>query len=91
MELETFVQTLELPEKGEFRNGAYIIDLDNSDEYAHCYDVLFRSGLVDLDEEATEIFTDAPSKVVYRSEDYDVILYADFNSDVYKIKIKEVK
>ena len=69
-------------------NGKGIIDIQDSNEYGRIYSRLDRSELLEEDEDSSQITADNAS-IYYESDEYQLILLADFNADQYKLIIKE--
>lgn len=71
------------------KNGIYVIDIADSDEYGKFYSKLDKSDLIDEIPENSQITYEAAS-IQYEGDDYTITLMADFENDVYKMTIKEI-
>lgn len=71
------------------KNGVYVLDIDNSDEYGKIYSRLDRSDLLDEVVDNSQITYDA-ANIQYESDEYLISLLADFKNDSYKMTIKEI-
>lgn len=75
---------------GNFRRSAssYVLDIEDSNEYGKIYSILDNSDLVEEDGESSQITVDYQS-VQFYNDDYLLQLIADFESDEYRLTIKE--
>ena len=72
-------------------NGSYTIDLMDSNEYAKYYSRLDKSDLLFLDDEASQGDVDTSSlQYLTDEEDFVITLLANFESEEYKIIIREL-
>lgn len=80
--------SLGLPTEGVTRDGTYIVDLSDSNEYDRVLAKLEKSGkLQEVDTDATINYDSASA--VFEDDKYTFILTADFNKDEYKLIVKE--
>lgn len=80
---------IENKEPYENENGSYTIDLDNSNEYSRYYSKLDKSDMFEEDEEASQVSIET-SSIQYLSDDFIVTLMANFDTDEYKLIIREI-
>lgn len=71
------------------KNGDYIIDLEDSDEYNKTFSKLDKSNLVEENEDSS-LATLQMSNVFYESDKYSFNLVADFDNDIYKLVVHEL-
>lgn len=89
MYLEKFLEELGITQVGHYTaSNAYIIDIEDSNEYGKVYSLLDKSDAVEEDEDSSTI-TVHTSNIVYESEDFQFTLIADFDQDTYKLVCKE--
>lgn len=67
-------------------SDTYIIT--NYDEFSYIYNELDKSDLVSRDSDES-FFNLDEAHVVFYNEDYDIIMDADLNEDIYSLKITE--
>ena len=80
-----FLQEIGINLSGYYdKSHKYVVDLSDSDEYGRIFSKLNKSDLVEENDSASQI-TVNNSTVVYEGEEYDIILQADFDNDLYKI------
>lgn len=77
------------------KNGSYLVDLMNSDEYGKIYSTLDKavdSGVIDILEE-NQVVTEQGSSLMYEAVDepYILNLIADFDGDVYQLIINRIE
>lgn len=88
--MEELLRKIGINETPTKTDSGYVINLNDSDEYARYYSKLDRSDLVEEDDESSQV-TLENSSIQYLSEDgkYLFTLLADFDGDVYTLTIKE--
>ena len=74
---------------GEFsKDGSYIVDIYNSDEFGRVYSVLEKND--DVEElYSNSLLTIHNSSISYLYDNYQITLIADFEQDLYKLVISE--
>lgn len=88
--MEEFLRKLGITGKlNQAKNGVYVLDIMDSDEYGRIYSKLDKSNLLDEVVDNSQITYDA-ANVQYESDDYLISLLADFKNDNYKMTIKEI-
>lgn len=88
MTIDELLVELKINKEYEIKDDIYNIELKDSDEYAKIYSLLDKSDLTDLDNENTKI-SETESSMVYLTDDYDITLYSNFDTDEYLLKIQE--
>ena len=85
MYMEKFLEKLGIVDKGHYTSsGSYVIDIDDSNTYGKYYSSMDKSELLNEDEDSSTI-TIHTSNIIFRSEDYQFNLIADFDQDTYKL------
>lgn len=94
-DIKNLLKRLDLKKTGRYDNHFYIIDLENSDEYARMYTKLDKNA---MNTEFPNFEQNSSSNTVKVTnyfeidEDtitYNIFLFADFDKDKYYIKIGE--
>lgn len=88
--MKEFLVKLGITQDPVEKDGNFVIDLYDSDEYARVYSKLDKSDLIEEDPEASQV-TLENSSIQYISEDdkYTLTLNADFDGDVYTLVVRE--
>ena len=93
--VKKILSRLEIMDTGIYDNHFYIIDIDNSDEYAKMYTKLDKNAINTEYPEFTSNSSHATEKIVNYFEleeneiTYNIFLFADFKNEKYYIKIGE--
>ena len=86
--MEELLKSIGIETKGEYtKNGAYIVDIKDYDEYGKYYSLLEKSDLEEVQD--TSQITLHTTNVTYANDDYQVVLQADLDEDLYKIVVTE--
>jgi len=90
MYMEKFLSDIGIEQVGHYtNNNSYVIDIEDSDEYGKFYSRFDKSGLVEEDDDASTI-TLHNSNIIFRSDDFQFNLIADFDQDTYKLVAREL-
>lgn len=93
--IKEILKTLDITKTGSYKNHFYVIDLEDSDEYARMYTKLSKNA---INTESPNFGTNTNNTTVkvtnYFELDlenitYNIFLIADFDKDTYYIKIGE--
>lgn len=85
--MEEFVKSLGITEKGEFtKDGAYVVDLRDYDDYGKCFSILDKSDKVQEVQDTCQITTHT-TNVTFSSDEYQINLQADLDEDLYKLVV----
>ena len=93
--LQKVLKKLHIEDRGRYDNHFYIINLDNSDDYAKMYTTLSNYAVNTEFPEFEKNSNNATTKVVnyFETEEdsitFDIFLFANFVEDKYYVKIKE--
>ena len=84
--MEEELKRLGIEQEGqEGKDGSYVIPIDNSDEWGKMFSKLDGSDLEDMEENS--LLTDNNSSLMFRSDNYQYNLLADFSANEYKLVI----
>ena len=86
-QIKDLLRRLGINKEPQETDDGYIVKLDDSDEFAKIYSKLDNIEDIDLvnlkmDEQGTQ--------ASYMSDDYDIVLYSDYDGDKYELQIKVV-
>lgn len=86
--MEELLRNIGITAKGEYtRDGAYVVDIRDYNEYGRYFSLLEKS---DLDEvQDTCQLTIHTTNITYASEKYQIVLQADLDEDMYKLVVTE--
>ena len=86
--MEELLKDIGITEKGEYtKNGSYIVDIKDYDEYGKYYSLLDKSDLEEVQDTAQ--ITLHTTNLTYTNDKYQVVLQADLDEDLYKIIVSE--
>lgn len=86
--MEELLKEIGITAKGEYtKNGAYVVDIKDYDEYGKYYSLLEKSDLEEVQDTAQ--ITVHTTNVTYTLEDYQIVLQADLDEDLYKLVVTQ--
>ena len=86
--MEELLKNLGIKEPGEYtKNGAYVVDIKDYDEYSKYYSLLEKSDLEEVQDTAQ--ITIHTTNVTFASDNYQIVLQADLDEDMYKLVVTE--
>lgn len=86
--MEELLKSIGIDAKGEYtKNGSYIVDIKDYDEYGKYYSLLDKSELEEVQDTAQ--ITLHTTNLTYANDQYQVVLQADLDEDLYKIVVTE--
>lgn len=86
MIVEELLKKLGIQQPGEYtKNGAYVVDIKDYDEYSKYYSLLEKSDLEEVQDTAQ--ITIHTTNVTFTSDDYQIVLQADLDEDMYKLVV----
>lgn len=96
-DITEILDKLGFAKEGRYENGFYVIDIDNSNEYAR-YQTRLSKIAIDSENPSQELntsnslvrWTDYYTMEVNNRE-YNLFLIADFDNNTYQFKIKEAE
>lgn len=86
--MEELLKSVGITAKGEYtKNGAYVVDIIDYNTYGKYFSLLEKS---DLDEvQDTSQITIHTTNVTYANDEYQIVLQADLDEDLYKLVVTE--
>lgn len=86
--MEELLKSIGIKETGEYtKNGAYVVDIKDYDDYSKFYSLLEKSDLEEVQDTAQITFH--TTNVTFVSDDYQIVLQADLDEDMYKLVVTE--
>lgn len=86
--MEELLKNIGITAKGEYtKDGAYIVDIKDYNEYGKYFSLLEKSELEEVQD--TCQMTIHSTNVTYASEKYQIVLQADLDEDLYKLVVTE--
>ena len=86
--MDAFLQSIGITAKGELtKNGAYVVDIRDYDEYSKYFSLLEKSELEEVQDTAQ--ITIHTTNVTFVSDRYQIVLQADLDEDMYKLVVTE--
>lgn len=86
--MEEFLKSIGIKEQGEYtKNGAYVVDIKNYDDYSKYFSILDNSELEEVQDTAQ--ITIHTTNVTFASDKYQIVLQADLDEDMYKLVVTE--
>ena len=86
--MQEFIDSLDLKFTGEFKNNVYTIEVDNSNDFSSLFNSISLNDSLILEDRS--VATDKESNFRFTNGEYDVVLRANYDDDVYDLYI-EVK
>lgn len=83
--MEEFVNKLNLPFDGKIVGEEYVIQLDTSNDFSDLFTCISTNN--DLDLQPGSITTEGNAMYVYWSEEFEILLTADFEKDIYNLRV----
>lgn len=89
--MKEFLKSIGITQIGHFNNDKnYIIDLESSDEFNRIFSKLNNNDALEENEDSSVVNLNV-SNILYLSEDYSLNLIADFNQNIYKLVVTDLK
>ena len=86
--MDELLSKIGITAKGEYsKTGAYVVDIKDYDEYSKYFSLLEKSELEEVQD--TSQITIHTTNVTFASDDYQVVLQADLDEDMYKLVVTE--
>ena len=84
--MEELLKSIGITERGEYtKDGAYVIDIKDYNEYGKYFSLLDKSELEEVQD--TSLITIHITSVTYISDKYQLVLQADLDEDMYKLVV----
>jgi len=88
MEINEFVDSLNLPFEGELKGKEYVINVDNSDDFSTLFNTIDLNKNLHLTGESKA--TEKESLFRFTDGYFEVVLEANYDTDVYKLTVTGV-
>ena len=89
--MKDILKKIGITEAGYFsEDGNYIVDFENSNQFNKAFSRLEKSDEVEENEDSSVIDLNV-SNVLYVNDDYSFNLIAEFEQDVYRLVVSELK
>lgn len=86
--MEDLLKDIGIKAQGEYtKNGAYVVDMKDYDEYSKYFSLLEKSDLEEVQDTAQ--ITIHTTNVTFMSDKYQIVLQADLDEDMYKLVVTE--
>lgn len=83
--MEEILKELGITQKGEIsKDGQYVVDVTDGDEFGKYYSILDRNDKVE-ELELNSLLTIHNASLSYKYKEYQISLVADYDQDVYKL------
>lgn len=84
--MEELLKNIGITEPGEYtKNGSYVVDIKDYDEYSKYFSLLEKSDLEEVQDTAQ--ITIHTTNVTFASDEYQLVLQADLDEDMYKLVV----
>ena len=88
--MKELLNKLGITQAGYFsKDKSYIIDFEDDKEYSKAFSRIDKSNLLEEDPDTSVINTNV-SNIVYTNDNFILNMIADFDSDTYKLVVKEI-
>ena len=88
--MKELLSKIGIEQEGEItKDGNYVVDFENSQQFNKAFSRLDKSDLVEENED-TSVANLNVSNVMYESDEYALNLIADFDQDVYKLVVSKI-
>lgn len=86
--MEELLKSIGITAAGEYtKDGAYVIDIKDYNEYGKYFSLLENSELEEVQD--TSLITIHTTSVTYANDDYQLVLQADLDEDMYKLVVTQ--
>lgn len=86
--MEELLKKIGITATGEYtKSGAYVVDIRDYDEYSKYFSLLDKSDLEEVQDTAQ--ITIHTTNVTFASDNYQIVLQADLDEDLYKLVVTE--
>lgn len=85
--MEELLKQIGIEAKGsKTTQGAYVVDIKDYDEYGKYFSILDKSDLVQEVQDTSQL-TLHTTNITFINDDYQIVLQADLDEDLYKIVV----
>lgn len=86
--MEELLKEIGITETGEYsKTGSYVVDIPSYDDYSKYYSLLEKSKYNEIQDTAQITFH--TTNVTYDAGNYQIVLQADLDEDIYKLVVTE--
>lgn len=86
--MEELLKEIGITKTGEYTTkGAYVVDIEDYNEYGKFFSLLEKSDLEEVQD--TSQITIHTTNVTFANDDYQIVLQADLDEDMYKLVVTE--
>lgn len=86
--MEELLKSIGITATGEYtKNGSYVVDIKDYDEYGKYFSLLEKSDLEEVQD--TSQITIHTTNVTFATDEYQIVLQADLDEDMYKLVVTE--
>lgn len=86
--MEELLKSIGIDAPGEYtKNGSYVVDIKDYNEYGKYFSLLDKSELEEVQD--TSQLTIHTTNITFANDEYQVVLQADLDEDLYKIVVTE--
>lgn len=86
--MEELLKSIGITDSGTYtKDGAYVVDIKDYDDYSKYFSLLEKSDLEEVQD--TSLITIHTTSVTYASDDYQLVLQADLDEDMYKLIVTQ--
>ena len=84
--MEELLKSIGITDKGEYsKTGSYVLDIPTYDDYSKYYSLLEKSDFNEVQDTAQITFH--TTNVTYDAGEYQIVLQADLDEDIYKLVV----
>lgn len=84
--MNEFIDSLNLPIIGDMRGKQYYISVNNSNDFSSLFNAISLNDSLTLEENSTATVNESSFR--FTNGEYDVILNADYDNDMYDMTIE---
>lgn len=87
--MEELLKQIGITEEGVYTpDGSYVVDIPDFDDYGKYFSLLEKSEIVQEAQDTAQI-TIHTTNVTYVSDEYQIVLQADLDEDIYKLVVTQ--
>lgn len=85
--MEELLKRIGITAKGEYtKDDVYVLDIRDFDEYGRYFSLLEKSDEVEEMQDTCQL-TLHTTNIIYSNNDYQIVLQADLDEDIYKLVV----
>ena len=86
-DLETFIDSLNLPFEGEIKGDEYVVALGNSNDFSKIYNIISTNKDLNLKDGSTA--NDSEARFLFLGDNFEISLLANFDDDIYRLAVSK--